>query len=61
MLLEDERAIMATKPPVECPLCRVELDASRDFEDHLVEDHRQRELAEAIVSQWEEAELGMES
>ncbi|QLD87673.1 hypothetical protein HWV07_00925 [Natronomonas salina] len=52
---------MATKPPVECPLCRVELEASRDFEDHLVEDHRQRELAEAIVSQWEDTELGMES
>lgn len=52
---------MATKPPVECPLCRAELEASRDFEDHLVKDHRQRELAEEIVSQWEDTELGMES
>lgn len=52
---------MATMPPVECPLCRAELEASRDLEDHLVEDHRPRELANEIVSHWEEEELGVES
>lgn len=52
---------MATKPPVQCPLCQAELDESTDLEDHLVEDHTPRELASAVATRWEEEELGSES
>lgn len=52
---------MATKPPVQCPLCQSELDESTDLEDHLVEAHTPRELASAVATRWEAEELGSES
>ena len=51
---------MATKPPVRCPLCQTELDASTDLEDHLVEGHTPRELASAVATRWEDEELALE-
>ncbi len=52
---------MATKPSVHCPLCQVELAESEELEDHLVEEHTPRELADSIVSDWEANELGFDS
>ncbi|WP_165875352.1 hypothetical protein [Natrarchaeobius chitinivorans] len=40
---------MATKTPVECPLCRRVLRPARSLEAHLVDDHSKRELAKFVV------------
>lgn len=52
---------MASKPLVQCPLCHRELDDSERLQDHLTDQHSTDELAEAIVSRWEETEYGYES
>ncbi|WP_339102854.1 hypothetical protein [Haloterrigena salinisoli] len=44
---------MATKAPVECPLCRTELEGDRNLEDHLVSDHTKQRLARFVVAETE--------
>ncbi len=41
---------MASKPPVECPLCNEVPDEDHDLETHLVRTHRRRELAAFVVA-----------
>jgi len=47
---------MASKPPVQCPLCSGELPGDKRLEDHLVEEHTKRELARDVVSTYEQLE-----
>ena len=42
---------MATRPPVECPLCHDDLDRDQKLEDHLVGTHSKRTLAKFVVSE----------
>ncbi|MFB1066160.1 MULTISPECIES: hypothetical protein [unclassified Natrinema] len=42
---------MATKEPVECPVCREPPDASQQLEDHLFTEHSKRKLAKFIVAE----------
>jgi len=49
---------MASKPPVQCPLCAGELPEKKQLEDHLVEEHTKRELARDVVSTYEQLEEG---
>lgn len=44
---------MATKAPVECPLCRTALEADGCLEDHLVDAHTKRRLARFVVAEAE--------
>ncbi|WP_165872013.1 hypothetical protein [Natrarchaeobius halalkaliphilus] len=43
---------MATRTPVECPLCR-EVLTGRSLEEHLVDGHTKRKLAKFVVSETE--------
>ena len=47
---------MASRPPVQCPLCSGEIPPEKRLEDHLVEEHSKRELAEDIVTSYERLE-----
>lgn len=49
---------MSTKSPVYCPVCNEEITPGADLEHHLVYDHKPRELAKRLVSEWEAEELG---
>lgn len=49
---------MATKSPVCCPVCNDTMDPGEDLEQHLVYEHKPRELARRLVSEWEAEELG---
>ncbi|SEW11724.1 hypothetical protein [Natrinema salifodinae] len=42
---------MATKEPVECPVCREEPAADQQLEDHLLAEHSKRKLAKFIVAE----------
>lgn len=42
---------MATKKPVECPVCREPTDAGQQLEDHLLAAHSKRELATFVVAE----------
>ncbi|WP_174811814.1 hypothetical protein [Salinadaptatus halalkaliphilus] len=44
---------MASRPPIECPLCRSDLSSDQRLEDHLVVDHSKRKLAKFVVSETE--------
>lgn len=44
---------MATMAPVECPLCRTELEGDGTLEDHLVDAHTKRRLARFVVAEAE--------
>ena len=44
---------MATKTPVECPLCHDELTRGQNLEDHLVETHSKQTLAKFVVAETE--------
>lgn len=44
---------MASKPPIECPVCREVLDEDHDLETHLMRSHRRRELAAFVVANYE--------
>lgn len=44
---------MATRTPVECPLCREVLARDRNLEDHLVAAHSKRRLATFVVAETE--------
>lgn len=47
---------MATRTPLECPLCREELSRDQNLEDHLVATHSERELAKFVVAETEALE-----
>lgn len=44
---------MATKMPVECPLCRTALGRDQNLEDHLVAAHTKERLARFVVAETE--------
>lgn len=44
---------MATRPPIECPLCHTDLPRDQPLEDHLVGAHSKRKLAKFVVSEAE--------
>lgn len=44
---------MATKVPVECPLCREALGGGQSLEDHLVTTHTKQRLAKFVVAETE--------
>ena len=44
---------MATKAPVECPLCRETVGRDQSLEDHLVAAHTKRRLAKFVVAETE--------
>ena len=49
---------MTTRAPVFCHVCNEEIVADEDLEQHLVHEHRPRELAKELVAEWEADELG---
>lgn len=44
---------MATKAPVECPLCRTEPEGDGSLEDHLLDAHTKQRLARFVVAETE--------
>lgn len=44
---------MATRTPVECPLCRETVTRGRNLEEHLVASHSKRRLARFVVAETE--------
>jgi hypothetical protein len=42
---------MATREPIECPVCRDTPTAGQQLEDHLVAEHPKRKLAKFIVAE----------
>ena len=49
---------MASKSPIYCLLCKETMDPENDLEHHLVYEHKPRELAAWITTEWEARELG---
>lgn len=49
---------MATRPPVECPVCHTDIPREQCLEDHLVGEHSKRKLARFVVSETEALETG---
>lgn len=47
---------MASKPPIQCPICREELSPDEKLADHLVAGHTKRKLATFIVAEEEAKE-----
>ena len=44
---------MATRAPVECPVCRTELERDQDLQEHLVDAHTKERLARFVVAETE--------
>ncbi|QLK27004.1 hypothetical protein HYG81_05185 [Natrinema zhouii] len=42
---------MATREPVECPVCREPTDVGEQLEDHLLAEHSKEKLAKFIVAE----------
>lgn len=42
---------MATRPPIECPLCHTVIEPDQKLEEHLVGTHSKRTLAKFVVSE----------
>lgn len=42
---------MATRPPIECPVCHDGIGAGQGLEGHLIESHTKRALAKFIVAE----------
>ncbi|WP_408958242.1 hypothetical protein [Natrinema sp. 74] len=42
---------MATKPALECPVCRNELEYGEQLEDHLLRNHPKKELATFVATE----------
>ncbi|ADD03889.1 uncharacterized protein Nmag_0298 [Natrialba magadii ATCC 43099] len=42
---------MASRAPIECPLCREPPPQDTRLEEHLVDDHTKRKLARFVVSE----------
>ncbi|WP_200840327.1 hypothetical protein [Natrialba sp. INN-245] len=49
---------MASKTPVECPLCRRVVEPTLTLENHLLESHSKRELARFVVCENETLTYG---
>ncbi|TYL38709.1 hypothetical protein CV102_09325 [Natronococcus pandeyae] len=49
---------MSTKSPVYCPVCNESIEDDENLEHHLVYEHKPRELAKRLVSEWEAEEFG---
>lgn len=49
---------MASRPPIECPLCHHALERGHPLEEHLVGSHSKRRLARFIVSEAKTMEEG---
>ena len=44
---------MASRAPVECPVCRTVLEGDQNLEDHLVTAHTKQRLARFVVAETE--------
>lgn len=42
---------MASRSPIECPLCREVMPPDEELEEHLVETHEKRKLARLVVEE----------
>ncbi|WP_459884680.1 hypothetical protein [Halostagnicola bangensis] len=42
---------MATKPPLECPLCHDPIRHGQKLEHHLVHNHQKRQLAKFVATE----------
>ncbi|WP_186336465.1 hypothetical protein [Natrarchaeobaculum aegyptiacum] len=42
---------MATRPPIECPICHADVSPDRSLEGHLMDAHSKRSLARFVVSE----------
>lgn len=42
---------MASRSPVECPLCRDPMDPDQTLEEHLVAEHEKRKLARLVIEE----------
>ena len=42
---------MATKSPIECPVCHELMSPSQEIEQHLIRSHQKRELAKFVVAE----------
>ncbi|WP_169333434.1 hypothetical protein [Natronococcus jeotgali] len=51
---------MTSRTPVFCQVCNEAIDSEHSLEHHLVYEHRPRELASRLASEWEAEELGSE-
>ncbi|ELY59381.1 hypothetical protein C491_06213 [Natronococcus amylolyticus DSM 10524] len=51
---------MPTRSSVFCPVCNETISHGDSLEHHLVYEHRPRELASRLASEWEAEELGVE-
>lgn len=49
---------MASRPPVRCPLCNRDVRRDQRLVEHLAEDHSKRELARAVLSEYEANRAG---
>ncbi|WP_165874921.1 hypothetical protein [Natrarchaeobius oligotrophus] len=47
---------MATRPPVECPVCHEPMTQGKPLERHLLRDHGKRTLASFVVAEAEAIE-----
>lgn len=41
---------MATRPPVQCPICGREIPDETSLEAHLFDDHEKRDLVEFVLT-----------
>lgn len=51
---------MSSKSPVLCPVCNEPIETEDTLEHHLVYEHKPRELAKRLASEWEAEALGDE-
>lgn len=42
---------MATRPPIDCPLCHTAMGADHGLEAHLIDSHTKRALARFIIAE----------
>ncbi|AHF98868.1 hypothetical protein HALLA_08330 [Halostagnicola larsenii XH-48] len=42
---------MATKPPLECPICHAQIRHGHKLEHHLIDNHRKRQLAKFVATE----------
>ncbi|AGB36044.1 hypothetical protein [Natronococcus occultus] len=52
---------MTSRSPVFCQVCNETIDTQDSIEPYLVYEHRPRELASRLVSEWEAEGLGSEA
>lgn len=47
----EQTVSMATRPPIECPICHADIAPDRHLEGHLMDTHSKRSLARFVVSE----------